>query len=72
MIGNGFRIFFAFAAFASAAIPPYNPRPYDGVLRKRQDSTSLNASFNGLVVDLGYEQYRGVANDSMGLNNWFG
>jgi carboxylesterase type B len=54
----------AVTAFAT----PFNPRPFDSLLSKRQSSP---ASKN-LVVDLGYEQYQGVANSSTGLNTWRG
>ena len=51
----------------SAAIPRYDPQPFSNILVRRQEETS-----DALVVDLGYEQYRGVANSSTHLNNWFG
>ena len=58
------------ASLALAATPRYNARAFDSVLAKRQ-STSTPSSSN-LVVDLGYEQYMGVANASTGLNTWKG
>jgi len=57
---------FCLAALSNAS--PYNARPFDPF--KRQ--LSQNASAIGLVVDLGYEQYQGVANQSTGLNTWKG
>lgn len=54
----------AVTAFAT----PFNPRPFDSLLSKRRSSP---ASKN-LVVDLGYEQYQGVANSSTGLKTWRG
>ena len=57
----------AFAALVSASLQ-FNSRAYHGVLSKRQ--TSGNSS--PLVVDLGYEQYLGVANASTNLNTWKG
>lgn len=48
--------------------PTFNNRAFDGVLSKRQTSGSSSP----LVVDLGYERYLGVANDSTGLNTWKG
>ena len=57
------------ATLAFAATPRYNARAFDSVLAKRQ-STSTPSS--NLVVDLGYEQYMGVANASTGLNTWKG
>ena len=57
----------AFAALASS-IPTYNSRAFDAALSKRQNP----ANSSSLVVDLGYEQYRGVANASTGLNTWKG
>ena len=57
------------ATFASAAAPQYNSRAFDGVLSKRQTSTNVSSD---LIVDLGYEQYMGVANASTGLNTFKG
>ena len=57
------------AATASAATLRYNSRAFDAVLSKRQDSVNASSS---LIVDLGYEQYIGVANQSTGLNTWKG
>ncbi len=57
----------ALAAIASAS-PRYNSRAFDGVLSRRQSSGSSSS----VVVDLGYEQYKGVANASAGLNTWKG
>lgn len=57
------------AVIASAAVPHYNSRAFDGVLSQRQ--TSMNISSN-LIVDLGYERYMGVANASTGLNTFKG
>ena len=47
----------------------FNPRPFDRLLSARQ--VSQNTS-NDLLVDLGYEQYQGVHNESTGLNTWKG
>lgn len=55
------------AAFVSAAIPSYNSKAFNDLLSKRQSTSS-----SSLVVDLGYEQYRGVTNLSTGLNTWKG
>ena len=55
------------AAIASAT-PRYNSRAFDSVHSKRQNSESSTS----LVVDLGYEQYQGVANTSTSLNTWKG
>ena len=57
------------AVIASAAAPRYNGRAFDGVLSKRQTSTNISSN---LIVDLGYEQYMGVANASTGLNTFKG
>ena len=57
-----------FSSLAAAAIPQYNARAFTPLLNKRQDNSSLDA----LVVDLGYERYRGVANGTTGLNTWKG
>ena len=54
---------------ASAAAPRYNSRAFDGVLSKRQTITNTTSN---LIVDLGYEQYMGVANASTGLNTFKG
>ena len=58
------------ATVAFAATPRYNGRAFDSVFAKRQ-GTSTSAS-SSLTVDLGYEQYMGVANASTGLNTWKG
>ncbi|KAL6720083.1 hypothetical protein ACLMJK_002004 [Lecanora helva] len=52
----------------AATTPTYNSKAFDGLLRKRQSSGNSSS----LVVDLGYEQYQGVANASTGLNTWKG
>jgi len=57
-------------AIVSAAAPRYNSRAFDGVLSKRQNT--VNHSSSSLIVDLGYEQYTGVANQSTKLNTWKG
>lgn len=63
-------------AAVAAATPSYNARAFDGVLSKRQalgtPSSAGNASSSNLVVDLGYEQYQGVANQSTNLTTWKG
>ena len=46
---------------------PFDSKPFSSILNKRQGAPS-----SGLVVDLGYEQYQGVANSSTGLNTWRG
>lgn len=61
---------------STAATPSYNPRAFNGVLSKHQTSgtpsSGDNASSSNLVVDLGYEQYQGVANQTTNLTNWKG
>ena len=57
-------------AFASATTPRHNAKVFDSVLSKRQGPSSGPPS--NLIVDLGYEQYQGVANASTGLNTWKG
>ena len=47
----------------------FNPRPFDHFFSTRQLSQKPS---NDLLVDLGYEQYRGVHNESTGLNTWKG
>ncbi|KAL8825770.1 MAG: hypothetical protein Q9191_004216, partial [Dirinaria sp. TL-2023a] len=56
--------------FSAVAASPYNGRPFESLRNKRQ--LIQNTSANGLVVDLGYERYQGVANASTGLNTWKG
>ena len=51
-----------------SATPRYNSRAFNGVFSKRQAPTNTSS----LVVDLGYEQYMGVANASTSLNTWKG
>jgi carboxylesterase type B len=51
-----------------AVASPFNPRPFDGVLQKRE-ADSTNSS---LQVDLGYSIYEGVANTTSGINIWKG
>ena len=58
------------AAFVSAATPSHNSKTFDSLLSKRQ--SAVNHSSSRLVVDLGYDQYMGVANLSTGLNTWKG
>ena len=57
----------ALAAIASSTAT-YSHKAFDSVLSKRQSSGRSSS----LVVDLGYEQYMGVANASTGLNTWKG
>lgn len=59
----------ALVALASPS-PAYNVRPFGHLLSKRQ-STSASSTVE-LEVDLGYEQYQGVADDSTGLNTFRG
>jgi hypothetical protein len=68
------KFFFAICAnlatFATAAVPRYNGRALDSVLSKRQNS--VKQSLSSLVVDLGYEQHKGVQNASTCLDTWKG
>ena len=57
-------------AAVSAANVRYNSRAFDSLLSKRQ--SNLSQSPSTLLVDLGYDQYMGVANVSTGLNTWKG
>jgi len=63
-------------AAVALATPAHNARAFDSVLRKRQTSGNLalsgNASSSNLLVDLGYEQYIGVANETTNLTTWKG
>ena len=63
------QIFVLGAAFVElvAATPLLNPKPFDALLSKRQSTST-----SGVIVDLGYEIYQGVANASTGLNTWKG
>ncbi|KAM0803482.1 carboxylesterase type B [Usnea florida] len=63
-------VYLCLAAVVSAATPNYNSRTFDSLLSKRQSTG--NHSSSSLVVDLGYDQYMGVANLSTGLNTWKG
>ena len=58
---------FAFVALVHAS--PLEPHPFDHLVAARE--LALSAS-SDLVVDLGYERYQGVHNDSTGLNTWKG
>lgn len=51
-----------------SASPVVNHRPFDTVWSKRESSESPNS----LIVDLGYERYRGVSNVTTGLNTFKG
>ena len=51
-----------------AAAPRHNARAFDSLLMKRQSSNDTDS----LVVDLGYERYRGVSNQTTRLNTWKG
>ena len=53
---------------ASAATPRYNGGAFNSVIGRRQSSSSSSS----LTVDLGYEQYMGVANSGTGVNTWKG
>ncbi|KAI9881282.1 MAG: hypothetical protein M1830_005568 [Pleopsidium flavum] len=63
---------FLISAVALATVVPaspyFNRKPFHAALNER--ATSDNSS--SLVVDLGYELYRGVANSSTGLNTFKG
>lgn len=56
------------AILAYAATPRYNGSAFDSMIGRRQSTSSSS----GLTVDLGYEQYMGVANASTGVNTWRG
>ena len=58
------------AVVASAATPSYNRKAFDNLFSKRE--STVDQSSSGLVVDLGYERYMGVANASTGLHTWKG
>ncbi|KAL8792233.1 MAG: hypothetical protein Q9195_005189 [Heterodermia aff. obscurata] len=58
-----------FTLVSQIATNQFNPRPFDQFLSTRQ--LAQNASYD-LLIDLGYERYRGVHNDSTGLNTWKG
>lgn len=57
------------SAASISAIRESNSRTSAPALGQRQDSDNEVSS---LVVDLGYEQYQGVADSSTGLNLWLG
>lgn len=50
-------------AIASAS-PPFHSRPFDKVWNKRESPESPDP----LVVDLGYERYRGLHDSTTGTN----
>ena len=56
-----------FAALVRAS--PLDPHPFDHLLAAREPAWSASSN---LIVDLGYERYQGVHNDSTGLNTWKG
>ncbi|KAF8858056.1 alpha/beta-hydrolase [Acephala macrosclerotiorum] len=60
------------AALASALAnaSPFNPRPFDHVLRRRQATAAGNSST--LLVDLGYSVYEGFYNGMNNVNEWKG
>ena len=66
------RLWLAIGATLVASISGF-PRKRSGAcaatLGKRQNSVNASSS---LVVDLGYEQYRGVVDNSTGLKTWKG
>lgn len=65
-------VYASFAAIVSAT-PTHNPRAFEGVLNKRQSSGNASSSASSsLIVDLGYEQYQGVANQTTNLTTWKG
>ena len=61
-------IIFPLVLSIASAFPAFNHRPFDAVWSKRQSS----ASPESLIVDLGYERYRGVFNVTTGLNTFQG
>ena len=61
-------IIFPLLLSIGSAFPGFNHRPFDAVWSKRQSS----ASPEPLIVDLGYERYRGVFNATTGLNTFKG
>ena len=58
----------ALIAAVGALMPPYTPDPYASLTS--QSHAETNAT--NLEVDLGYERYQGVANETTGLNTWLG
>jgi len=62
-----YHLFILFTASVSLA-SSYNPRPFDGLFRKRQASTNSSS----LQVDLGYTIYEGYSNAATALNVWKG
>lgn len=69
MVASTLFITLCSALLATAAPPRYNPKPFSSVKEKRQFSAG---SISGLEVDLGYEIYQGVQNETTGLNTWKG
>lgn len=65
--------FFAVVFFVSAlsSATPFNPKPFDQVLQRRQATAAGNAS-STLVIDLGYSMYEGFYNDTNNVNEWIG
>ncbi|KUJ20432.1 carboxylesterase type B [Mollisia scopiformis] len=59
---------FAVLAGSLASATPFNPRPFDEVLRRRQASSNSSS----LQVDLGYAVYEGFYNDTHNVNEWMG
>lgn len=47
----------------------HDSRPFDHLVAARELAWTASSD---LVVDLGYERYQGVHNDSTGLNTWKG
>ncbi|KAK0128822.1 hypothetical protein ONS95_000772 [Cadophora gregata] len=54
---------------ATSFCAAFNPRPFDGALRRRQ---SPNDNTSSLQVDLGYAIYEGLSNEESGVNEWKG
>ncbi|KAE8440677.1 hypothetical protein EG329_006829 [Mollisiaceae sp. DMI_Dod_QoI] len=54
------------SSFASAT--PFDPRPFDEVLQRRQANTNSSS----LEVDVGYSIYQGSFNDTHNVNEWKG
>lgn len=57
------------AVLASAT--PFNPRPFDDVLRQRSTNSTISSP-SALAVDLGYSIYEGSYNATYNLNEWMG
>lgn len=66
MLRTGFLFAATAAVLVDASALPYS-KPFEHLVQKRQSTGN-----SSLQVDLGYDVYEGVTNETTGLNTWKG